>query len=60
MKKGMYDFNDLLQCKLHLRKHGEVICSGYIVVNMFNFCMAEGVKITVEKISETEYKFLKS
>jgi len=60
MKKGSYDFNVLQECQKHFAKFNEATCSGYTVNQFFTYCMTQGLKITVEKISETEYKFLKS
>lgn len=60
MRKGMYDFNILSECQQHFKKFNEVTCSGYTVNQFFTYCMTEGAKITVEKISETEYKFSKN
>ena len=57
MKKGKYDFNNLIECKEHFIKFNKVVCSGYTVNQFFNHCMTEGIKILVEKISETEYQF---
>ena len=58
MRKGQYDFNTLSECKEHFTKFNEVTCSGYTVNQFFTYCMAEGIKIQVEKISDTQYYFI--
>ena len=57
MNRKSYNTNILTECQERFNNFYIVICSGNIVNQMFNYCMAEGIKIMVEKISETEYKF---
>lgn len=57
MKKTFYDFNTLSDCQKHFETYNEVVCSGYTVTPMFYYFMTKGIKIQVEKLSDTQYEF---